>query len=243
MRNIVAEQSRPRYPRAMCNLYSNTTAKEAMRRLFKVTSDLDHTGNAEPQEAIFPRYSATVLRLTASGKRELLHMHWGFLLPQVSAKTGKPILPKAVNNARDDKIQTSPFWRSSFEQRRCLVPASAYCEAKGLNPATYYWFGLASDDPDARPPFTFAGIWRQFKGDHRGEAVQIETYSIATTTPNELTRTIHPDRMPVILDPADHDKWLLGSVTEAATLLRPFPARQMRIVREGNAKADPLTIT
>jgi putative SOS response-associated peptidase YedK len=30
------------------------------------------------------------------------------------------------------------LWRQSFEQRRCLVPASSYCEPKGEKP----WQGM-----------------------------------------------------------------------------------------------------
>ncbi|MEO1775649.1 MAG: SOS response-associated peptidase family protein [Pseudomonadota bacterium] len=59
-------------------------------------------------------------------------------MPQVSKRTGQPILPKAVNNARDDKVRTSPFWRSSFEERHCLIPATSYCEAKGKADAIYF---------------------------------------------------------------------------------------------------------
>ncbi|MEL6198254.1 MAG: SOS response-associated peptidase family protein [Pseudomonadota bacterium] len=94
--------------------------------------------------------------------REFVSMASGFLMPQVSKHTRKLILPKAVNNARDDKVRSSPFWRASFEERRCLIPATSFCEAKGKAPATYYWFGLVGDEP--RPGFAFAGLWRQFRG-------------------------------------------------------------------------------
>ena len=47
--------------------------------------------------------------MDADGTRWMKNTHWGFVLPQVSEKTGKPIQPKAVNNARDDKLRTSSF--------------------------------------------------------------------------------------------------------------------------------------
>ncbi|MEL6216930.1 MAG: SOS response-associated peptidase family protein [Pseudomonadota bacterium] len=134
----------------MCNLYSNLTTHEATRRLVRVSQDRDRTVNQSPLPAIFPRYEAPVVCVGEDGEREVRMMHWGFLMPQVSKKTGKPILPKAVNNARDDKLRSSPFWRGSFQDRRCLVPATSFCEAKGRNPATYYWFGLVGDED--RPP-------------------------------------------------------------------------------------------
>ena len=163
-------------------------------------------------------------------------MHWGFLMPQ-TGKSGQPIMPKAVNNARDDKVRSSSFWRSSFEERRCLIPASSFCEAKGLKPATYYWFALKGEED--RPPFAFAGLWRGFRGQYRGELVEIETHTMLTTTPNAVVKPIHSDRMPVILDPGDYETWLAGSADEAERLLRPFPAERMHIVRQGEEeKAD-----
>ncbi len=217
----------------MCNLYSSTTTQEAMRQLFDVPAERDHLGNFAPLSAIYPKYSGPVVRLTPDGQRELVAMHWGFPMPQVSKKTGKPILPKAINNARDDKLQSSPFWRGSFEERRCLAPATSFCEAKGHNPATYYWFGLNDPDPDARPPFAFAAIWRHWRGDIKGELTELDAYSIVTTTPNDLVRPIHPDRMPVILDPGSYEQWMTGSARQAAELLVSFPADRMRIVKSG----------
>ena len=213
----------------MCNNFSNIIPVEEMRRIFGV--ERDHTGNQPPLRSIFPRHEAPVVRLANDGKRELLRMHWGFLMPQVSKKTGQPILPKAVNNARDDKVRNSPFWRSSFAERRCLVPASSFCETKGRAPATHYWFGLKGEQE--RPPFAFAGLWRSYRGNYRGELVEIDSHTIVTTNPNELVRTIHPDRMPGILHETDYDTWLQGSQADAFRLLKPYPAEMMRIVHSG----------
>lgn len=224
----------------MCNLYASMSTQDEMRRLFDVAPGRDRLGNFAPLPAIYPRHSAPVVRLGADGARELAAMHWGFLLPQQSSKTGRPILPRAVNNARDDKLAHSTFWKASFESRRCLVPATAFAEAKGRNPATFYWFGMADDDPRTRPPFAFAGLWRRFQGVYRGEAVEIDTHTVVTTTPNALVRPVHPERMPVILAREDYDSWLGAPPAEAARLLRPFPPDAMRIVAEGEGlKRDP----
>jgi putative SOS response-associated peptidase YedK len=222
----------------MCNLYANTTTQEAMRQLFNVRPTDDRLGNFAPLAAIYPRYDAPVVRVGNDGARELTAMHWGFVLPQVSKRTGKPIQPKAVNNARDDKLASSRFWRASFEERRCLIPATAFCEPKGHQPATYYWFALKGDE--ARPPFAFAGIWRSWSGEYRGAQIELETFSMVTTTPNALVSPIHPMRMPVIVPPAHHETWLTGSVSEAQDCLVAYPAEGMRIVRQGtDEKQDP----
>jgi len=208
-----------------------------MRQLFTVDADRDRLGNAEPLPAIFPKGTAPIVALNEDGKRELLNTHWGFVLPQVSKKTGKPIQPKAVNNARDDKLRTSSFWKKSFEERRCLVPATSFCEAKGRNPATYVWFGTEGEEE--RPSFAFAGVWRGFSGNYGGEQRELVTSSIITTTPNELVRDTHPDRMPVILDPQDYEAWLTALPDDAFKLIQPYPAEKMVIHQSGEGlKSD-----
>ncbi len=219
----------------MCNLYSLTTNVEAIRRLFKVQRIAPDIGNMEPLPGIFPGQNAPVIRDSEDGERELTVMHWGFVMPQ------KDRAPKDVTNARDDKIQSSPFWKSSFQERRCLIPASSFAEyhpteknEKGHK--LVVWFGLDGDEP--RPPFAFAGLWRHWRGNYRNELVEFDSYSIVTTKPNEVVKPIHPTRMPVILKPDDHDTWLNGSAEDAIELARSYPAGEMRIVYQGD-KADP----
>ncbi|SFD95520.1 Putative SOS response-associated peptidase YedK [Sulfitobacter brevis] len=221
----------------MCNLYSNTMPVGAMRQLFAVEPGSDDLGNAQPLPAIFPKGTAPIIGLDADGTRWMKNTHWGFVLPQVSKKTGKPIQPKAVNNARDDKLRTSSFWKNSFVERRCLIPATSFCEAKGRNPATYVWFGVKGDD--ARPPFALAGVWRAFAGNYGGEFRELITSSMVTTTPNELVRDTHPDRMPAILHPEDYEEWLTGDPKSAFLLIRQFPADEMVIHQSGEGlKSD-----
>lgn len=213
---------------SMCNLYANTAGLDSMRQVFEVEPDRNRLGNAEPQAAIFPRGEAPVVRIGPDG-RELVRMHWGFPMPQKSKKTGEPILPKAINNARDDKLAGSPFWQDSYRERRCLVPATAFCEAKGRKPATYFWFGVGEE----RAPFAFAGLWRSWKGMYRGELVEIDAHTIVTTKPNALVADVHPDRMPVILHPEDYEQWMTAPPDEASALLKPFPAERMAILASG----------
>lgn len=215
----------------MCTLFANTLPQEAMRRLFGVAPPDDHLGNAAPLPAIFPRDAAPMVRLGADGQSELVRAHWGFLLPQVSKKTGAPILPKAVVNARDDALTRSPFWRDSFRDRRALLPATAFCEPKGTKPSIRVWFAMTGDA--ARPAFAFAALWRRWRGAYRGEMVEIDAVTMITTMPNTLVATVHPDRMPAIQPPEAWQAWLTGAPDTALALIRPFPAEAMRIVGQG----------
>jgi putative SOS response-associated peptidase YedK len=83
-------------------------------------------------------------------------MSWGFVLLQ----DGKA--PRRVTNVRDDKILTSRFWTPSFQQRRCLVPASRYSEPDNGKPAQWHWFTVNGDED--RRLFAFLGIWQRWNG-------------------------------------------------------------------------------
>ena len=213
----------------MCNLYSLTTNQEAMRRLFRPQRET--VGNLPLLPAIFPGHDAPVVRLGEDQQRELVMMSWGFVLPQ------KDKAPKRVTNARDNKVSASPFWKSSFNERRCLVPVSSFAEPKGKQPAIWHWFGLKGDEP--RPLFSFAGIWRSWRGELKGEFVELDVMAFLTTTPNEVVRPIHPNRMPVILSPDDYQTWLSGEPGDALALAMPYPADKMEIKAKGDKKDEP----
>ena len=217
----------------MCNLYSNKMPQEAMRQLFDVLPNRDLLGNAEPLPAIYPKYLAPILT-EDNGERSLVRASWGFLTPKKSKKTGKWLKPTAWNNTRDDKIQRNPLWRASFENRRCLIPGTAYAEATGRNPATFHWFNVAGAEG-----FAFAGIWKQHKTTV-GETVIDGTYfSMVTTEPNDLAARYH-NRMPVILSPDNYEAWLTADASDAFTLLQPFPPEHMKVIASGEGlRAEP----
>ncbi len=143
------------YLARMCNLYSQTRNVDAIRRLFRVPHN--RSTQIAPLQAIFPGHAAPVVRQAEDGERELITMSWGFVLPQ----PGKA--PRRVTNVRDDKVLESRFWRQSFDERRCLIPVSAFCEPDDGKPAKWHWFAL-KDPEDPRPLFAFAGIWKRWKG-------------------------------------------------------------------------------
>ena len=237
----MVRRSNPDKRRAVpiCNLFANTMPQDAMRSLFGVEPAHDRLGNAAPLPAIFPRGDAPVLRTGQGGARELVPAHWGFVLPQSSKRTGKPIQPKAVNNARDDKLMASSFWRESLMARRCLIPATSFSEAQGRAPAIHHWFAVL--DEEGRPvPFAFAGVWRRWRGLYRDEEREMDTVSMVTTTPNAVVRPVHPDRMPAILAPGDHAAWLEAPPAEALRLIRSFPAERMAVIGRGEGmKREP----
>jgi putative SOS response-associated peptidase YedK len=214
----------------MCNLISMTGRRECVLSLFRVSDN--RAGAVVEQRAIFPGHEAAVVRPTVDGERELVRMSWGFVLPQ----PGKAA--RRVTNFRDDKAFTR-FWRPALEARPCLVPASSFCEPDSNTPAGWHWFALKGDE--ARPLFAFPGIWQHWIGPVKrdGPVVEMDTFSILTTEPNDLTRSINHERSPVLLAGEDEQEaWLSGTTQEAFALARPFPAERMQIVQSGKDRED-----
>lgn len=184
----------------MCNLYTTQKSAAEIASLFRVEADI----GANFAEEVYPGYPGAVV---ANG--QLRSMVWGFPLALKSKKTGKPLKPKPVNNARTDKLD-SFMWRYSFAERRCLIPLTAWAEAQGpRGNMTRTWLSL----PD-RELFAAAGIWRE--SEEWGEC-----YSMVMTDAAGDAAQVH-SRMPVILSPDRYHTWQAGSIEEAMALCVPY---------------------
>ncbi|WP_299970169.1 SOS response-associated peptidase family protein [uncultured Roseobacter sp.] len=215
----------------MCNLYSMTMPLDAVRHIFDVQPDRARVGNLEPMRSIWPKDEAPIV-LIDDGDRELVRGSWGFLTPNKSKKTGKWLKPQAWNNTRDDKVRSAPLWRDSFETRRCLIPATAYAEATGRNPATYHWANVRDAEG-----FAFAGIWKRQVGTLGETEIDAMVFSIMTASPNSFAAQYHT-RMPVILPPDAYETWLTGSPDAAYSLLGGISADLMLLIGEGERMTE-----
>jgi len=212
----------------MCNLFSVTRGQEAIRQLFRVTRDF--AGNLPSLPAVYPDTMAPVIRLAADGERELTMMRWGFPPP--------PNIGTApVTNVRNLK---SPYWRGWLKpQWRSLVPATSFCEWTDSRPKITHWFAL----DESRPLFAFAGLWRPWTGDRKGESGEHQLFAFLTTESNDTVRPIHAKAMPVLLTTSEEcDIWLTGSVEDALALQRPLPNDTLHIVAKGQ-KSDRMPRT
>lgn len=181
----------------MCNLYRLDKSAGEVAEWFAAHNDM--TGVNLGSE-VYPGYPGAVI---AGGS--VRSMIWGFPLVLKSKKTGEPLKPRPVNNARTDKLN-SFMWRYSFEERRCLIPLTAWAEAEGEKGAmTRTWLSL----PD-QPIFAAAGIWR--KSDEWGEC-----YSMVMADAVGKASEVH-SRMPVILHPGSYESWQNGTPDEAKAL-------------------------
>lgn len=140
---------------------------------------------------------------------------WGLIPAWAKQQKFKPI------NARCETITEKPFFRQSFQQRRCLIFADGYFEwrttASGKQP--YYLY------TSNQKPFAMAGIW-----DLKKENDDItQSCAIITTQANTLTQSIH-ERMPVIIDENQYERWLTSSSTaQLEPLFKPHSANNMKL--------------
>lgn len=182
----------------MCNLYRMNRATAEVAQWFGRSADLGANFGAE----VYPGYPG----LVAAGDT-VRAMSWGFPLVLKSKKTGAPLKPKSVNNAREDKLGTA-FWRDSFAKRRCLIPVTAWAEAEGAKGSmTRTWYSLPEQDI-----FAVAGVWRP-------TAEWGDAYSMVMVDGCELMAEVH-DRMPTILAREDWSRWTDGTPEQAFALCR-----------------------
>jgi putative SOS response-associated peptidase YedK len=128
-------------------------------------------------------------------------------------------------------VTTAPSFREAFKARCCLIPTSGFYEwLKTPGGKQPYCVGFK----DGRP-FALAGLWERWKDRTSGE--KVETFTIITGPPNEVAGKIH-NRMPVIIDPADFDRWLTAQ-EPPADLLKPYPAAEMMAYPVSKAVNSP----
>jgi putative SOS response-associated peptidase YedK len=226
----------------MCGRYLRRSDKQRIAETFHLAKGLSDLVLPPWDYNVAPTTFQPIVRADRdTGARELALMRWG-LIPYF-ARDLKTFGLSTIN-ARAESIATSAIYRGPFERRRCLVPADGFYEWKKIPTNT-----LFGPDPTAKPskkgaapkqpyaftlangePFAFAGLWDRWKDPAGGT---LESFTIITTTPNELTATVH-DRMPVILRPQDYDFWLTPTLPtdpnphlELLSLLRPYPAERM----------------
>jgi putative SOS response-associated peptidase YedK len=204
----------------MCGRYRRRSDKQRIAETFHVGMDLSEL-YLEPEDDIAPGSIQPVVLTGDAGDREIAVMRWGFKLPD-----------RHLFNARSEGIERSPFWKESFQQRRCIVPADAIFEWSEAEPGKKkpkYEIAIPG-----REPFGMAGVWKLWKNPKTDEWER--TFAVLTGEPNEKMRPIH-DRLTTILDPRDYEEYMAPAARPPIHLLRVPPAETMRATRVGQAKA------
>ena len=120
-------------------------------------------------------------------------VRWGF--PKWDGKG-------VIINARAESAPVKNMFRGPLLESRCVIPSTGFYEwqhIEGKKKKDKYLLRL----PDTEMLY-MAGLTGLFK-DAAGKP--IEAYCILTTVANQSVRPIH-DRMPVILQPDERERWL-----------------------------------
>jgi len=209
----------------VCGRYTLTVPAEVVAEVFGVDAPLDDDVRLYgPRFNVAPTQDVPVIRAgdlrrareTADGagetrdergpRRRLDLLRWG-LVPWWA---DDPSIGTRMINARSESAADSPAYRESFRNRRCLVAADGFYEwASERGGRQPYWVHAPHGSP-----FAFAGLWSRWR---QGGGEPLETFTILTRDAAPGIRHLH-DRMPVILDPADHDLWLDPANDDPAAL-------------------------
>jgi len=170
----------------MCGRYSLEIKEE---RLIEAYGIPDASLDWSPAVEIFPAEEVPVVIKATIKKIGLLW--WGFQLRGES----RPLI-----NARVETLEQKPLFRQPFIRRRCLVPADGFYEWKKEDSRKIRYRVYGKD----RALFSMAGLFHRFK-DGKGNS---RWGMVIVTAPavGEVASIHH--RMPLIIPPYLHEKWL-----------------------------------
>ena len=143
-------------------------------------------------------------------------MHWGLRTPQ-----------NFHINARIETADTTPRFRESWHEHRCLLPANGFYEwyQDGITKQPYYIYRK-----DGGLQY-FAGLWFPSPDDDVPPA-----YVVLTTDALPSIHDIH-ERMPVMLDADAQEAWLSGDLKkqEAQTITASVSLEKHTVSRRVNS--------
>lgn len=201
----------------MCGRYS-------LRRPHRIDPKLlglEELPPLDPRFNIAPGENILLVR-SRGGEREATLARWGL----VPAWAKDPSIGSRLANARAESLAEKPSFRNAWKSRRGLVLADGFYEWRALPGSKRrqpYFVSMTDDEP-----FAFGAIWEAWKP-RDGSSDWTISCSLITTQPNPLLADLH-DRMPVIVAPENHARWLgeSGAGTPPEDLLQPYPEGSMR---------------
>ena len=136
---------------------------------------------------------------------DALHLfQWGLIPFWVKSLADAKKLSKQTLNAKSETIFDLPSFKTSVSSKRCVIPITGFYESREIDGNKYPYFVY----PKNSDYFLLGGIYSIWKDKETNEV--LKTFSVITTPPNELMRTIHnvKQRMPLILKENDIDTWI-----------------------------------
>ena len=175
----------------MCGRFNLTATPEQVIETFRLhrLPRYETSYNIPPGQKIL-----TIVQLD-DGSNKAVNLLWG-LIPHWS-KDSK--ISSHLINARAETLAEKPAFKSAYQQRRCLIPATGFYEWQQLEQGKQAHC-ISREDHQL---FAFAGLWDYWE--HGTETIY--SCTIITTSANALINPIH-QRMPVIIENKNYNRWL-----------------------------------
>lgn len=155
------------------------------------------------------------------GETEGVMLRWGLIPDWAEGDAAKGWVGHApMFGLRDSKLLSGAWSRG----QRCIVPMSGFYGWQ-LTPGRYrqpYFIRLTE-----RAVFGVAAVWDRTVSEEEDDV--LESCALLTVPSNVLLENVNnlSAYMPAILRPGDYATWLGGSQSEAAAVLRTYPADHM----------------
>jgi putative SOS response-associated peptidase YedK len=214
----------------MCGRFVQASSPELLVERFGV-DELAAPAH-EPSYNVAPRATVYAVRdrTEEEGRRRYLsELRWG-LIPSWAKD---PKVGDRMINARAESLADKPAYERAFRRHRCLVPAEGFYEWQRQGARKQPMFIHRRDGE----PMAFAGLWAAWRSDDAAADDWLRSCTIVTTGANGTVAPLH-DRMPVVLEERDWDRWLDPDAPELdalARLLRPAADGLLVAYPVGNA--------
>jgi putative SOS response-associated peptidase YedK len=203
----------------MCGRYALLAAPQDVKDFFDLVEleDFPPRYNIAPTQPILVVSSADLYDPGSNlPDRKAQLARWAFMPGWVKQPKEFPM----IINARSESAISKPSFRAAMRHRRVLIPASGY----------YEWHRTGTD-PKEKPQayfmrpkhgrvFAFGGLLETWAG---ADGSEVDTAAILTTKANAALSVVH-DRMPVVIEQQDFNRWLdcrTQEPREVKDLMRP----------------------
>ncbi|MHA2028170.1 MAG: SOS response-associated peptidase [Candidatus Kariarchaeaceae archaeon] len=191
----------------MCGRFSYFIGNDILQKYFQVP---EISNEIQPKYNVAPNDFTFVV--VNKGNNTLKQMRWG-LLPHWSPNDSNSM---KMINARAETVWQKSAFKHSIAKKRCIIPVSGFFEWKTLNSRKIPYF-IFLKGQELMPLGGIYDVWYSDFG------YTVTTFSIITTEANKTISEIH-NRMPLILNQQNSEKWLDPSLNEKMVnaLMRPY---------------------
>jgi putative SOS response-associated peptidase YedK len=179
----------------MCGRFSLTATPEEVAELF----ELEDIEPFPPRYNIAPTQPVLMVANGPQDRRKAILVRWGLVPSWVKDPADFTLLI----NARSETAAEKPSFRNAMRHRRTLIPASGFYEWHRPEDKSQakqaYWIR-----PKNGGLVCFGGLMETWSSANGSE---IDSGCILTTSANSAIAKIH-NRMPVVIRPADFERWL-----------------------------------